>query len=221
MRLGLKISKWSFAIIFTFFCVGVASYALHYMDMDLNIHNTIQMKLAQSGWPTPGHIIGGGLALLLVPLQLSTRLRQKAPGFHRVCGWLYALAVVISGVSGFALALNAEGGAIAGTGFATLSILWITFTGLGVYWAIKGDISRHRSWLQRSMALTTAAITLRLILGVGLAVFKLPYLPLYIFTAWGSWLINLFALEAWRNRRSIIALLVVSDKRSVSTGNDA
>lgn len=50
----------------------------------------------------------------------------------------------------------------------------------------------HRTWMAYSVALTASAITLRLVLGTGLAM-GLPFLPVYTFAAWACWLFNLAA----------------------------
>ncbi|MFK8010955.1 MAG: hypothetical protein AB8B80_02875, partial [Marinicellaceae bacterium] len=50
-------------------------------------------------------------------------------------------------------------------------------------------------WIYRSIAFTSAAITLRIFLGLGLGYFHLPFLTVYVPTAWLCWLINVFIIE--------------------------
>jgi hypothetical protein len=54
--------------------------------------------------------------------------------------------------------------------------------------------AEHRRWMIRSYALTCAAITLRIILPVGLAS-GLEFSTSYLLAAWGSWTINLVIAE--------------------------
>ena len=59
-------------------------------------------------------------------------------------------------------------------GFGTLAVLWLA-TGWLAYRAIRRrDVASHRAWMMRNFALTYAAVTLRLWLGVLIAVQLLP-----------------------------------------------
>jgi uncharacterized membrane protein len=135
--------------------------------------------------------------LLLAPLQVWGGLRRRWPRLHRQVGWLYVAAVLIGGVSGLSLARNAQGGWITGSGFSLLAVTWLWMTALGVGYAIAGDYESHRRWMLRSVALTAAAITLRLMLFVGQGVLHLPFMTVYISAAWGCWTINLALCELW------------------------
>jgi len=188
---------------FAIFSAGVAAYAFGYPLMPAN-SGSIFLKLALSDVATPLHIVGGGVALLISPLQFIPSLRTRCPEIHHVVGLLYCVAIIFSASAGFVLAMNAHGGMAAGSGFALLSVLWIGFTVWGLVCAIRKKFTQHQIWLQRSAALTFAAVTLRLMLGIGLSIFQLDYIPLYIFTAWSCWLINLMLLEGWRYRHSIL-----------------
>ena len=174
---------------------ALLSYAFYYLHQQINVNNAFHTKFAASGWVVPGHFFGAGLALLLVPVQMSHRLRKKSASMHRTMGYLSVVAIVIGGVSGFIMAFNAHGGWVAGLGFGLLSLLWLGFTGNAVRHAIQGNIRLHQIWMYRSIALTTAAITLRVFLGVGLGVLHLPFLTVYVPTAWLCWLLNLAICE--------------------------
>lgn len=179
--------------------VAVAAYAFSYLYRGFDASDPIAARFAVSGLDVPGHFFLAGLALLLVPLQLSSTLRRRWPRAHRLGGWLYAAAVLVGGVSGFSLALHAQGGPVARAGFVVLSLLWMATTVLGIVHAVRRDVAAHRRWISRSAALTTSAITLRLILFGGLAL-GLPFVQVYVFSAWASWIINLALCEAWLRR---------------------
>ena len=181
--------------IFSVMCVGVAYYAFYYLHQQINLNNPFHTKFAESGWVVPGHFFGSGLALLLVPLQMSHKLRTWSVSVHRTVGWLYVFAVVIGGVSGFIMAFDAHGGWVTGLGFGSLAVLWLLVTANAIRYAIKKDIYRHRLWMYRSIALTTAAITLRIFLGLGLGVLHLPFLTVYVPTAWLCWILNVLICE--------------------------
>lgn len=149
-----------------------------------------------------GHLIFGPLAILLVPVQLSARLRARWPRAHRVSGYVSAAAILIGGLASLGLAARFQGSDWARVGFAVLGLLWIGFTATGIRWAIKGDYARHRVWMLRSVALTMAAVTLRLIMPF-LILSGWTILETYNVTAWASWIINLALVEYWLRRPDV------------------
>lgn len=185
-------------------CLGVAAHAWRFLYGDVQVRNPLMLSFARAGLGVPAHFFFGGLALALAPLQLSQGLRRRWPRLHRTAGWLYALCILVGGVGALALAPRAQGGWPSATAFGVLGLLWIGFTAAGVAYAVAGDYVRHRAWMCRSVALTTAAVTLRLMLGAGMAA-GLPFLTVYITAAWASWLLNLAACELllrWPPRRA-------------------
>ena len=192
--------------LYALMCFGVAGYAFYFLQQPSDPHNGFQQKLLAAGWEVPTHFYASGLALLLIPLQLSKRLRRRFLSLHRFIGLVYALAVLSGGVAGLVMAFNATGGLVAKAGFTSLAVLWLSTTSLAIWFAINQDIRRHKVWIYRSMALTSGAITLRIFLGVGLGVFHLPFLTVYVPTSWLSWLLNLVICEViLRRQRHAVA----------------
>lgn len=177
-------------------CATTAAYAFAYLYLAFRSGDPFAARFAISGWNVPAHFFGAGLALLLVPLQLSATVRRRWPGLHRVGGLLSAAAVLVGGVSGLSLAQHAQGGWPTRLGFSVLSLLWIGVTVNGIRLAIAGELARHRRWMAYSIALTAGAVTLRLMLGLGAGALHLPFMAVYVTASWASWLINL-ALCAW------------------------
>ena len=95
-------------------------------------------------------------------------LRNRRPIVHRVLGRLYGLAILISGASGLWLAATTMAGPVAAFGFGLLAVLWLGTTGRGISLAIRGDRVAHRRWMIRSIALTLAAVTLRIQIPMGM-----------------------------------------------------
>lgn len=190
----VKMAKWGIRGAFALLCVAVAIYAFAYLYGQYRSGDPFAAQFAVSGWDVPSHFFAAGLALLLVPLQLSASVRRRVPRLHRLGGWLYVGAVAIGAVSGLSLAANAQGGIASTLGFTTLSLLWPLATAIGIRHAIAGDTAAHRRWMCRSVALTTAAVTLRLMLGVGV-VLQWPFMPVYVAAAWLSWIVNLAVCE--------------------------
>lgn len=204
----LSLVRWTARFLFSLTSVAVAIYAFGYLYRSHAAGNPFAAQFAISGWDVPLHMFLAGLALLLAPLQLSAGVRRRLPALHRTAGWLYVAAILIGAPSGLSLAFHAQGGAASGVGFALLALLWPVFTLRGVVLAIAGDTAGHRRWMCRSVALTFAAVTLRVGLGVGAGVLHLPFLSVYITMAWASWLLNLAMCElilrwpSWRRARA-------------------
>lgn len=188
-------ARWSAGLVFALLCAAVAAYAFTLLYGQPRADNALQMKFAASGLDVPAHLFGGGLALLLAPLQMNGWIQRRAPWLHRLSGGLYAGGVLMAGLAGLSLALHAQGGAATGIAFGLLALAWLATTGIGIGHALAGNLARHRQWMWRSIALTASAVTLRLILGIGLGVLHLPFAPVYLAAAWGCWLFNLALCE--------------------------
>ena len=129
-----------------------------------------------------------------VPFQLWGKLRLERPLVHHWLGRIYALMILIAGVSGLVIALNTNAGPVAATGFFVLGALWLWTTGRAVLHARAGRIARHKIWMVRSAALTFAGVTLRLWLAMSM-VQGIPYEIAYPVIAWLCWVPNLLIAE--------------------------
>lgn len=187
--------RWSAWLAFALLCAAVAVYAFSFLYGQPQADNPLHAKFAASGLDVPAHLFGGGLALLLAPLQASTRVRRRVPRLHRLAGGVYAGAVLLAGLAGLSMALHAQGGAPTGIAFGLLAVAWLLTTGLGIRHALAGNLDSHRRWMWRSIALTASAVTFRLILGIGVGVLQLPFPTVYVAAAWGCWLFNLALCE--------------------------
>lgn len=153
--------------------------------------------VSEAPWRLWGHILGGPLALALAPLQLWSGLQMRRPALHRWSGRLYALAVLVAGLAGLTLAPTSDASNFARLGFIVLAMLWIGTTWGGIALAMRGQMARHRRWMQWSLALTFSAVTLRVIMAPLMAT-GWTVAETYDITAWGAWTLNLALLELWR-----------------------
>lgn len=201
--------------LFSLLCLGTAAYAFAYLYMQFRAGDPFAESFAASGLDVPLHFFGAGTALLLVPLQLSTTVRRRWPRLHRIGGLLSVSAILVGGLSGLSLAQDAQGGWPSRAAFSVLSLLWIGATAQGLRLAVRGDLAGHRRWMACSMAMTAAAVTLRLMLGIGVGLLHLPFMTVYVTASWASWLLNL-ALCAWLLRASPQRRLSVAGPRSPS-----
>ena len=176
-------------LVLTIMSLPIALYAF-YGGLGAEVPSTVVQRLHQ--FPVFGalHMLGGGLALLVGGLQFSSRLRAARPNLHRWLGRLYLLGILIGGVSAIAAAPGATGGVVAACGFGLLGILWL-YSGAQAYRAIRaGDIATHRAWMMRNFAMTFAAVTLRIYLGLMTGPMGLTFEEAYPAVAWISWVPN-------------------------------
>jgi uncharacterized membrane protein len=151
------------------------------------------------------HIGFAALALLLSPLQFLTRLRTRAPHVHRAVGRVVLGSIAIGGVAGLVVAPLNLAGAVGTAGFGLLAVLWLTFAATALLAILRGDVAAHRRWMVRTFALTYAAVTLRLWLGVLIAAqMGLAGVPeqtafdrAYLLVPFLSWVPNLLVAELY------------------------
>ena len=184
--------------------VGVSSYRFLALDMNLAFPD-FGPHITQRNMVLMAHISSSPVALILGILQLSSKRRAKNPALHRWFGRIYGVAILIGGISGLMLAVNALGGPVAGWGFGLLALVWMGVTANAIRLAISGNYTEHRKWMIRSFALTFAAVTLRLYL-VGFMIAGFEYAAASVFIAWMCWVPNLVFAEWWIGRGKRVKL---------------
>ncbi len=156
------------------------------------------------------HVFASAIALVLGPLQFSSRLRRSRASLHRWLGRFYLGAgVLIGGLAGLYMAFHTFGGDIARLGFAGLALAWL-YTGLRAYLAIRaGNVAAHRAWMVRNFALSFAAVTLRLYMPASV-VTGIGFEAAYPFIAWLCWVPNVIAAELLFNKTNRPPMLLKS-----------
>jgi uncharacterized membrane protein len=162
------------------------------------------------------HVTFGGVALLLSPFQFVTRLRLRAPRVHRAVGRVVLASIAIGGPAGLVLAPHSLAGPVGTVGFGLLAVLWLAFAATAFRAILRRDIAAHRRWMVRTFALTYAAVTLRLWLGVLIGVqagmagvdADVAFDRAYLLVPFLSWVPNLLVAELYlgfRHRRTAAA----------------
>jgi len=140
--------------------------------------------------------------------QLNGRLRARAIAVHRWMGRIYVAGVLAGGLGGLALARTSQEGVVTHIGFGLLAVLWLTCTIAGYLSIRRWDEPSHRAWMNRSYALTLAAVTLRIYLPLELAL-GMPFPAAYRVVSWLCWVPNL-AVAEWvvllSSRRAAVVL---------------
>ena len=98
------------------------------------------------------------------------------------------------------MAYRAEGGRIAAVGFAMLSIATGWSVVLGIRFAIRKEIAKHRLWMGRCYMMLCSAVVLRVFGGLTIVMNLEGSWP-YQFAAWASWLGPLAIYECWQRQR--------------------
>lgn len=123
------------------------------------------------------------------------------------------MCCVLGGTAAFVMSFFSSVGFSGFFGFGSLAVVWVLTT-LTAYRAIRRrDVASHRAWMMRSFALTYAAPTLRMWLGVLIAPQVLLGVPAEtaLATAYAPvpflcWLPNLVVAELMIRRRGLPAL---------------
>lgn len=201
--------------VLAFLAFGIAGYAVaSYLTGHPLEAGFVQGKKHYQGFvPSPRwttalvlHVAGGSLALLAGGVQwllAAWRWKGGRPAWFRAAhialGLSYLGGIVIGAGAGLVLAPQAMGGPVAAWGFGVLDGLWIGSTlvaaGLGMRLRTEPSLrAAHHRWMLRSFALTSAAITLRLWLPLGMLA-GLDFLAAYVVISWLCWLPNLVVAE--------------------------
>lgn len=150
-----------------------------------------------------GHILLGGLALLVGWVQFSKKLRNANLKRHRTIGKVYVLAVLISGICSLYIGFFANGGIIASLGFIGLGIVWL-FTTVKAYVAARNkDFTLHKGFMIYSYAACFAAVTLRVWLPLLSMVFD-DFITAYRIVAWLCWVPNMVFAFFWVRKKGFI-----------------
>lgn len=194
--------------VFAFMAIGVGLYPLLYFFIDRQfglLASKSDELLVNVFWNFGfyGHILLGGLALMIGWVQFSKKMRSRNLNLHRNLGKVYVIAVVISGICGIFIAFNATGGVITMLGFIGLGLVWL-YTTLKAYFAIrKGDIQLHQGMMIYSYAACFAAVTLRIWLPLLTIAFG-DFTTAYRVVAWLCWVPNIIFAYFWVRRKGLI-----------------
>ncbi len=105
------------------------------------------------------HTLAGTLALLIGPLNFSSRIRQRYLSLHRILGLVYVVSVFVGSFTGIALAAGRPG--LPGTSMQAAA--WMVCTTAAFLTARNGYITQHRQWMIRSYAVTFTFVSSRVL----------------------------------------------------------
>jgi len=155
------------------------------------------------------HFAAGGVLLLLGPIQLIRRVRERHRAFHRWMGRVYAFAALLAGIGGltYIATRGTIGGAPMNVLFGLYGALMIIASVQTVRFAMRRQFDRHRAWALRLFALAIGSWLYRMEYGFWyMAVGKVGHT--HLFRGWFDYVMdgffylpNLALVEAWLRAR--------------------
>jgi len=112
------------------------------------------------------HIGTAAVALSLGPFALWMGLHRRRMAMHRRIGATYMIAIGISSIAAYYLALHTALGWVFGMGLTGLATAWITTTGLAYVSIRRRLIEQHKEWMIRSYVVTLAFVNFRILVGL-------------------------------------------------------
>jgi uncharacterized membrane protein len=105
------------------------------------------------------HTLSGIFALLIGPINFSSRVRQRHLRIHRILGRIYVVSVFVGSLTGIALAYGRPG--LPGTSMQAAT--WMVCTTAAFVTARNRQIAVHRQWMARSYAVTFTFVSSRVL----------------------------------------------------------
>jgi uncharacterized membrane protein len=155
-RSRFKTVLWIFLGLTTLF-VFITSEVLLVTDYPMYHAYRLQV-IADRGLLIP-HTLAGIFALLIGPINFSSRIRQGHLTLHRVLGRIYVVSVFVGSFTGIALAWGRPG--LPGTSMQAAA--WIVCTTAAFITARNRHIIQHRQWMVRSYAVTFTFVSSRML----------------------------------------------------------
>jgi uncharacterized membrane protein len=151
-----KIILWAALGLVTFF-VFITSEVMLVTDYPMYHAYRLQV-IADRGFLIP-HTLAGTLALVIGPINFSSRIRQRYLKLHRVLGRVYVVSVFVGSFTGIALAAGRPGF----PGTTMQAVAWMVCTTAAFVTARNRQIVAHRQWMIRSYAVTFTFVSSRVL----------------------------------------------------------
>jgi uncharacterized membrane protein len=126
---------------------------------DYPMYHAYRLKVISDRHLLIPHALAATFALLIGPINFSSRIRQRNLQLHRVLGRIYVISVFIGAATGVALADGSPG--LPGTTMQAAA--WIVCTIAALITARNGQIVQHRQWMVRSYAVTFTFVSSRVL----------------------------------------------------------
>ncbi|AZA76808.1 DUF2306 domain-containing protein [Chryseobacterium sp. G0186] len=193
---GIKIMKIMAVFSVIIFSILMLKTISQYTSLDKNVGFLAfkQQVIDNPYWMTFFyiHIFSITLCLLAGLTQFSERFLNENKKLHRIIGKIYVYNILLINVPAcFVLGFFSNGGLIGITGFLIQDVLWAFFTVKAILFIKKGNVTSHKNYMILSYAITTTAITFRIIKNGFYNEKYYDYELFYGFNVWLALAINL------------------------------
>jgi hypothetical protein len=202
-----KAGRWLWALLFLAVFLFMAYIIIQYLLYSPKDAGAVSSKLKDAAFPYKPwvyilyvHILAGSTAFVTGPFQFLKTPAGKRAKLHRRLGYVYVGAIVPASLSGAYLSYYATGGPVAGFGFLTLDILWLSFTLIAIRKVFQKKFVSHQLWMIRSYAITFVFVTFRILLLPLTLIGQLSAPAAIPYSVWASLMLNL-AVAQWIIRR--------------------
>jgi uncharacterized membrane protein len=155
-RSRFKTVLWIFLGLTTFF-VFITSEV--FLVTDYPMYHAYRLQVIADRHLLIPHTLAGIFALLIGPINFSSRIRQQYCKLHRVLGRIYVVCVFIGAATGVALASGRPGF----PGTCGQAAAWVVCTTAAFVTARNRHIVQHRQWMARSYAVTFTFVSSRVL----------------------------------------------------------
>ncbi len=153
------------------------------------------------------HVFSVSLCLLAGLTQFSNRLLLEQPTIHRFIGKVYVYSTLVINVPAcLVLGIFSNGGILGQIGFVVQDFLWAYFTIAAIISIKKKEILKHKNFMVLSYAITTTALTFRLVKNLFYEKSGMPYHLFYGMDVWLSMIVNIG-----------IAIGIIARRKALST----
>ena len=126
---------------------------------DYPMYHTYRLQVIADRALLIPHTLAGIFALLIGPINFSSRIRQRHLQLHRILGRIYVVSVFVGSFTGIALAAGRPG--LPGTSMQAGA--WMVCTTAAFVTARNRQIAVHRQWMARSYAVTFTFVSSRVL----------------------------------------------------------
>ncbi len=180
--------------------IFVLVFAMPYILMD---QEKIGRFIGREFWILT-HVGMGIVALLVGPVQFWLGWTGKFVS-HKKVGLVYLIAILLSSISSFYLAVTTEVSWVFGLGLGGLGVAWVLTTGVAYSVIRKGNIELHREWMTRSYVVTMGFVFFRLFVGVTSALQVGTLFQRLEAASWFCWAFPLLIAEIIIQRKKIFS----------------
>jgi uncharacterized membrane protein len=130
-----------------------------FLIADYPMYHAYRLQVIADRYLLIPHTLAGIFALLIGPINFSSRIRQRHLKLHRILGRIYVVSVFVGASTGIALAWGRPG--LPGTSMQAAA--WIVCTTAAFVTARNRQIVQHRQWMARSYAVTFTFVSSRVL----------------------------------------------------------